>query len=132
MGSGEMRTGEVKTKTGVTWMDEELGMLRFVYAPGAECSLADAIENVDAQVKLAGGKVRPILCDITRCKSVSKEARNHYGQCKSFSALALVGGSPIGNIIGNIFLAVYGKRETPTKLFTSESEAINWLKGFLR
>ncbi len=126
-----MHPGEIKTKTGVTWMDEELGMLRFVYAPGSECSLADAIENVDAQVKLAGGKARPILCDITQCKAVSKEARNHYGQSKAFSALALVGGSPIGNIIGNIFLAVYGSRQIPTKLFKAEAEAVQWLKGYL-
>ena len=126
-----MRTEEVKTRTGVTWMDEELGMLRFVYAPGSECSLADAIENVDAQVKLAGGKVCPILCDITRCKSVSKEARNHYGENKAFSALALVGGSPIGNIIGNIFIAVYGSRQMPTRMFQREADAIHWLKGFV-
>jgi hypothetical protein len=112
-------------------MDAELGMLRFAYAPGAECSLADAVENVDVQVKLAGGKVRPILCDITKCKSVSKEARSHYGQSKEFSALALVGGSPIGNIIGNIFLAVHGSRMIPTKLFMVEADAIQWLKGFL-
>ena len=126
-----MRPEEVKTRTGVTWMDEELGMLRFVYAPGSECSLADAIENVDAQVKLAGGKVRPILCDITRCKSISKEARNHYGSTRAFSALALVGGSPLGNIIGNIYLAVYESRMTPTRMFKAEADAIRWLKGFI-
>ena len=126
-----MRPEEVKTRTGVTWMDEELGMLRFVYAPGSECSLADAIENVDAQVRVAGGKVRPILCDISKCKSVSKEARNHYGQSKEFSALALVGGSPIGNIIGNIFIAVYGARQIPTRMFLREAEAVLWLKGFI-
>ncbi len=126
-----MRTGEVKTKTGVTWMDEELGMLRFAYAPGSECSLADAIENVAAQLKLAGGKVCPILCDITKCKSISKEARNYYGDTKSFSALALVGGSPIGNIIGNIFIAVHGSRQIPTKMFLREADALHWLKGFM-
>ena len=126
-----MHTGEVKTRTGVTSMDEELGMLRFVYAPGAECSLTDAIENVDAQVKLAGGKVRPILCDITRCKSISKEARNHYGSTRAFSALALVGGSPIGNIIGNIFIAVYGSRQIPTRMFLKEADAVRWLNGFI-
>lgn len=126
-----MPTGEVTTRTGVTWMDEELQMLRFVYAPGSECSLADAVENVDAQVRLAGGKVRPLLCDITKCKSISKEARNHYGESKAFSALALVGGSPIGNIIGNVFLAVYGSGSLPTRLFRAEADAVQWLKGFL-
>lgn len=126
-----MAPGEVKTRTGVTWMDEELGVLRFVYAPGSECSLADAIENVAAQVRVAGGKVRPILCDISRCKSISKEARGHYAATKAFSALALVGGSPIGTIIGNIFLAVYASRSIPTRLFRAEADAVQWLKGFL-
>ena len=126
-----MHPGEVKTRTGVTWMDEELSMLRFVYAPSSECSLADAIENVDAQVKLAGGKIVPILCDISKCKSISKEARTYYGQNKACGARALVGGSPIGNIIGNIFIAVYGSRQTPTRMFQGEADAIRWLKGFI-
>ncbi len=112
-------------------MDEAIGILRFVYAPGSECSLEDAIENVNAQVKLSGGKLRPILCDISKCKAISKEARNHYGQGQTSSALALVGGSPIGNIIGNIFLAVHGSRQSPIKMFTAEAEAVQWLKGYL-
>ena len=105
-------------------------MLRFVYAPGSECSLADAIENVKAQVKIAGGKVCPLLCNITGCKSVSKEARSYYGQNEIVSARALVGGSPIGNIIGNIFIAVHGSRRTPSRMFQGEADAIRWLKGF--
>jgi hypothetical protein len=113
-------------------MDEELGILRFVYDRGAVCTLEQAKENVRIQLEASGGKIVPILCDISTVKVVDHESRKYYAESPYFRALALVTASPIGNFIGNIFLAVYGKRETPTKLFTSESEAINWLKGFVR
>jgi hypothetical protein len=126
-----MATERAKTRTGVTWFDEELGILRFVYTQGAECTLADAKENVEVQLRLTGGKVVPILIDVSAVKSVDKAARSYYGESKTVRALALIGGSPIGNIIGNVFLAVHGARETPTKFFGSEAEAIQWLRGFV-
>jgi hypothetical protein len=113
-------------------MDEELGILRFVYDRGAVCAIEQAKENVKIQLEASGGRVVPILCDISKVKVIDHESRVFYGESPNFRALALVTASPIGNIIGNVFLAVYGKRETPTKLFTSESDAINWLKEFVQ
>ncbi|PRP93610.1 DUF7793 family protein [Enhygromyxa salina] len=126
-----MPSKQVKTKTGVTWLDEEHGILRFVYAVGAECGLEDAKQNVVVQVELANGKPIPILVDIAGAKSVDHAARAYYGESKAFGALALIGGAPIASIIGNIFLAAYGSRDTPTRFFRSESDAIKWLKGFI-
>ncbi|KIG18599.1 hypothetical protein DB30_00284 [Enhygromyxa salina] len=125
-----MAAQQVKTKTGVTWLDEEHGILRFVYAAGAECGLEEAKENVVAQLALAQGKQIGILVDIAGAKSVDHAARQHYAESKAFLALALIGGPPIARIIGNIFLAVYGSRDTPTRFFRSDTEAIAWLESF--
>ena len=126
-----MEPEKVKTSTGTTWMDPELGILRFEYAPGAVCKIADAKENIEQQTRIADGKVVPILVDVTKAKEVDGESRAHYAAQKAFSAMALVTDSPIAKVIGNIFLAVHGKRGIPTRLFTSEAEAIQWLKTFL-
>src|SRR5262245_45075500 len=67
-----------KTSTGTTWMDHELGILRFEYTPGAVCKLPDAKENIKHQVELTGGKVVPLLCDVTKAKEVDGESRAYY------------------------------------------------------
>lgn len=127
-----MNTERRTTKTGTTWMDHELGILRFEYAPGSVCKLPDAKENIKHQLEVSGGKTVPILVDVTKAKEVDGESRAYYASIKTFSAMALVIASPIGRVIGNIFFAVYGTRGLPTKLFTSEADAIQWLKTFIK
>ncbi|MFT3926902.1 MAG: STAS/SEC14 domain-containing protein [Myxococcales bacterium] len=119
----------MQTSTGSTWIDRDLGILRFEFNQGSVCTLAGAKENVEAQLKLAKGERLAILVDIRKCKEIDHEARAYFGGLKDFQALALLGGSLVGNILGNFFLAVYGTRETPTKLFAREDEAIGWLKS---
>jgi hypothetical protein len=132
-GETEMNAGAIKTRVGIMWMDEALGIIRCVHFAGSECTLEDAKENVAAQVRLANGKVIPLLVDLTKCKSVSKEARVHFASATSaFCSVALLSASPVGRIIGNMFIAVYGAQGAPTKLFTSEAAAIEWLKGFMK
>lgn len=126
-----MASEQLRTRTGVTWMDDELGILRFVYDPGSVCTLRDAQENVETQLRASGGRIVPILCDISKAKAIDQEARRYYGDSESFRALALITSSAIGNMIGNIFLAAHGRRATPTKLFSSEADALQWLKKFI-
>lgn len=106
--------------------------MRFVYAPGAVCDLAEAKVNLEIQRKLLAGRRMPILIDVRQAKSIDREARMYYAEIDDFSATALVGGTPIGNVIGNFFIAVYGNRNIPTKLFSNEADAIAWLKGLER
>lgn len=126
-----MSTEPFKTRTATTWMDEELGVIRVVYDRGALCTLADAKENVEVQLLASGGKSVPVLCDISKSKGVDQEARAYFAQIKRFRALALLTATPVANIVGNMYLAIHGKSTAPTKLFSSETEAIAWLKGFI-
>jgi len=117
------------SRTGTAWVDEELGIMRFEYARGAVCDLAEAKVNLEIQRKLRAGRRMPILIDIRHAKLVDRDARIFYAAVDDFYATALIGGTPIGNVIGNFFMAVFGNRNIPTKLFSNEEDAIAWLKG---
>lgn len=124
---------EALTRTGRFLLDEELGIIRFWYNPGAMVTLADAKEGVEVARRLSRGKQYPFLVDLTSCKATTRDARDYMGGPATdalWCAVALVGGSPIGNMIGNIFLSVR-KGTSPSKMFSSEDTAIAWLRGFM-
>jgi hypothetical protein len=127
-----MTTEKISSRTGTVWIDQELQIMRFEYALGSVCTLVEAKENMEIQRKLLAGRRMPILIDVQNAKSIDREARMFYAGVEDFSATALLGGTPIGNMIGNFFIAVYGRRNIPTKLFTKEADAIAWLKGLPR
>jgi hypothetical protein len=100
---------------------------------GARQSLGDARDNLDAAIAVAGGRRRPLLVDISRCEPLAPEVRHFYsGQrlVDAFSALALlIEASPFGRMMGNIYLRV-ARLGVPTRLFTDEDAAFEWLRGF--
>jgi hypothetical protein len=98
--------------------------------PGSEIELEDAKENTAAVIKISGGANFPILVDLREIKSISKEARDHFsmkGRKPNVTAIAMLISSPVSRIIGNFFLGL-NQPIVPTRLFTSESEAIYWMK----
>jgi hypothetical protein len=71
--------------------------------------------------------------DSRNIKSISKEARKHFstnGRTTKINCFALIIDSPLSRIIGNFFMGL-NKPEIPARLFTSETEAISWLKQYL-
>ncbi len=115
-----METEEIVTQTAKIRLDEN-GILRVTCLPGATQTLAQAHENMSVEVQLSRGKRRPILVDLTGGEEAAKYQ----------SAIALLIGSPLSRVIGNFFIG-FNKSPMPTKLFTSEPEALEWLKEFLR
>ena len=64
-------------------------------------------------------------------RSIDRDARACYAQAPpSVSALALLVGSPLSRAIGNFFIG-FNKPAVPTRLFSSEVDAIPWLGGFV-
>jgi len=111
----------------------EDGILRVGARPGSEETLADAVENLRAASALAQGRKRPFLVEVETLRSVDREARAYYASrenTKHVSAAAVLVKSPLLRTISNFFLAL-NKPAFPMRLFTSEDEALAWLKSFL-
>jgi hypothetical protein len=110
----------------------EYGVVSVRINEGAQQSLADAKENLAAAISETGGQRRPLLIDIRRAKPLDADARHHYsGQTlvDAFSALALlIEGTPFGRMFGNVYLRI-AKPGIPTRLFSDETEAAEWLNG---
>ncbi len=92
-----------------------------------------AKEALDAAKKYTGNRKYPLLVDIRLVKSMSREARQFYSSeevTNNASALAFLAESTISKLLANFFLGL-NKPPYPTKLFTNEDEAIEWLRHFV-
>ncbi len=64
---------------------------------------------------------------------MTRDARVYFAGSESkkvHSAAALLAQSPLSKVLGNLFLGL-NKPLFPTRLFTSEKDAIEWLKGYI-
>ena len=123
----------IETRAQRIWLDED-GILHTEVVPDVDITLADAQEITDAQRQLVGDKRRPLFVDMRHIKSITREAREHYAgedAQRSVLAVALCVRSQIGKIIGNIFIN-FNATSLPTRLFSSETEALKWLRGFIK
>ena len=113
---------------------EDDGIVRAIDFPNAEERLADAKENVAAVVKVSKGEKYPVLVDGRNVKSITREARAYYAGgeiANAISAMAVLIGAPVSRMIGNFYLS-FSNPKLPAKLFTSETQALEWLKGFIK
>jgi hypothetical protein len=127
-----MESQEIVTRAAIVRLGAD-GILRIISLPGAEETLDDAKQIVAASRQLVQGTPRPMLVDLRDIRSHSREARQLYARPESSGTLraaAILVGSPISRVIGNFALG-FNKLVVPTRLFTSEAEALDWLKGFL-
>ena len=125
-----MKSEVIETSIGKMWLDEE-GIIRVKMNAGSVIELEEVKEVVAARSTLSKGKKRPLLVDIRALRSVSAEARSYFaGEEEAVCAIAGIIGSPLSRIISNFFLGL-NKPSYPFKLFTSEEEALKWLRGFL-
>lgn len=116
----------------VVSLDAE-GIFRARSKPKAEITLEHAQDIIRQIAKVNAGARRPILVDLTGARSISRDARQYFAgpeTAKVESAAALLVHSPLSRVLGNFFMGM-NKALTPTRLFTSEPEALAWLRGFL-
>jgi hypothetical protein len=109
------------------------GIIRASSKPNVDLDLESAQDCVQKLATMLGGVRRPILVDFTDMRSVSRDARKYFAgeeTAKIESAAALLVRSPLARAIGNFFMG-FNKPSIPTRLFTSEAEALEWLRGFL-
>jgi hypothetical protein len=108
------------------------GIVRIHHKPQAAVDLDDAQELI-GMVASAFGRRRPGLVDLTGVRSLSRGARKYFaGQEASevVAVCALLVTSPLATAIGNFFMG-FDRPLSPTRLFTSEAEALEWLRSSL-
>lgn len=113
-----------------TWLDDD-GVCHAVVKKGAKIELDHAKEN-SAFVRELGIRV-PILVDARNVITMSKAARDHFAMRDrkgGVNSIAILIESPLSRLIGNFFMGL-NKPSVPTKLFTSEKKALEWLHKFL-
>ena len=108
------------------------GIVVVVWVPGTTTLLEDAIACLDAVAQVSGGRRRPLMVDMrdtgpqdrrTRAELTSRDERS--------SAIALVVGTPLSRMLGNLLIMVNRPR-FPVRLFDNEESALAWLKHFAR
>lgn len=126
-----MTTEAIMTQSAKISLRED-GIIQVVTLPGVKSDLEDAKENVAVIAKFAAGKRRPVLIDMRTSQGIDRETRAYYSSAegvKSDTALALLVESLVTQVMANFFIG-FNKPPVPTRLFTSE--AVAWLKGFIK
>lgn len=126
-----MEAREVVRVAGL-WLGED-GIVRIIHVPGAEVTLEDAKETMLAYLQIRQEKRRPLFVDTRTMKSLAREARQYYAgeeAVKVASAVAIIVGTPVSRVLGNFYLGL-SNPHLPSRLFSSDDEALEWLKGYL-
>ena len=124
---------QIVTHNARMWLGGD-GITRYEALPGAQVELADAVATHKAVLQLQGTSRHPLLVDIRAVKSISLDARRYFAGPEhapiTTSAVALLIESPVSELIGRFFLRL-DKPHFPLQLFSSETEALSWLQGYL-
>lgn len=110
-----------------TWMGHD-GIARTLVKKDAEIELKDAKKNSEVVNGLRPTAGFPLIVETSEIKSITKEARDYLSiqnRETKISAIAIVRDSIIGNMVANFFIGL-NKPAVPTKLFSSEEDAIKW------
>ncbi|MCQ1954418.1 hypothetical protein [Arthrobacter sp. zg-Y238] len=87
---------------------------------------AVAAEKID---RLAAPRRLPLLLTLTGVDSISRSARDVFSAARSLAAVAVIGVSPVDRVIAN-FLLGGEVQPCPTRYFSRESDALEWLKRY--
>lgn len=115
------------------WLEDDI--LRARMRPGVfDLELADAEQSARMVEAVWGSVRRPILIDTRGMRSMSRDCRKYFAgpeTARLALAVALLTPSPLTRAIGNFFMGI-NRALVPTRLFTSEEEALVWLRQFVR
>lgn len=124
---------KIITRTAEVSYNSLTRILKISILEGSDVDLADAIQNYEATKALTKNDRYLVLVDGRVNLSISREARAFAAQAKNNNesiATALIITSTANKLIGNFYINV-NKPHIPTRIFSSEEKAVEWLQGFL-
>ncbi len=109
----------------------EDGIFELRHFPDVTQSLDDAKAQVAAMRAAAGeGNPRPAMIVVGRMKGQDRDAREYLMKSDevwtALSAVAVVVATPVGRVIGSLFLGLIRPR-VQLRLFDDERQALAWL-----
>lgn len=122
----------LESRAFITRMENDICITKV--KPDSVITLIDAIENTKAVIEVSELSTPPILVDLREIGSIDKDARDHFAmknRTPNVSAIALLIKSTVSRFFGNMFFSFH-QPTVPTKLFTSEEKAKEWLKKFIK
>ena len=122
--------GVILVDTPYVWTIGADRIATITWSTGAVCTEALARASMVEFSALTGGARMPILADIRKWKSMTRDARTFYGNATDmFSALALLVSSPATRMTANFFIGL-NRPNVPTQMFNDEAEAVRWLRRY--
>ena len=104
------------------------GYVHLRWLPGVHVQVEDARAAMAKVNEICQQEEHPMLVDMAKVGSVSREARGVWSIPCRASRIALLGESAVDRVLANFFLGVHVP-PCPTRFFTSRSEALNWLRA---
>ena len=106
----------------------ENSIFRIKFYSGADIDITDAYLINEKLIEMSKGKRYCILLDAHHQFTTTPESRTFVANKSSGRiAFAIVTNSIANRLVGNFFI-LFNKPNTPTKLFTEETPALEWLK----
>ena len=121
----------IETRVAKIRLDKN-NILHIIMKDQANIELEDVKEIIKAHFKLSKAKKDQVLTDARNVKAITREARIYSAEesSKLTSANAVLVNSSLSRVMGTLYIRI-NKPLYPTRLFTSEKKAIEWLKGFV-
>jgi len=102
-------------------------IIRLNVIENIEMEQQDAKDMIADAVALAKGQDYAILFDANSNGTISFEAREEFAQSKKRIAAAIVTKSLANKLLGNFFVNFH-KPKSPSRMFSEEQEALEWLR----
>jgi hypothetical protein len=106
------------------------GTVVLVFESGCRLDADNTLGVMRAHIAAAAGMKRPTFADVRGMRSVTREARELAASDEIVavtSRMAILVGNPVSRVLGNFFLVVTSPKY-PTKIFSEEAAAWNWLR----
>lgn len=112
------------------WIEDEI--LFFEYKPNTTVNLEVAMRVVADRVAFQNERYFPVFCDTRGIASIDKAARDYLAKSGSMlaKAVALIGSENVSITMSTFYLEI-SKPSVPTRIFTVEKEALDYLKDFI-
>lgn len=124
---------EIKTNNGV--IRKHKCSIISLYHPDniKKSEMEDFIQNYEALLKVQAGEISPFLIITNNVSTVSSEGKVFMTKTLPTIAnsMAMVPKSALAKFAVNLFLYI-NRPNIPTKAFSSEEKAVEWLKQFLK